>query len=65
MSFRLPTKVVIEPGVLHDLVPYFDRFTAETALLVFDPGLALTPWPTLVHRHLTDSGIAVIEFVAV
>ncbi len=65
MSFRLPTKVVIEPGVLHDLVPYFDRFTAEKALLVFDPGLARTPWPKLVHRHLNDSGIAVIEFDAV
>jgi len=56
---------VIEPGVLRDLVPYFDRFPAEKALLVFDPGLARSPWPKLVHKQLNDAGIAVIEFDAV
>jgi alcohol dehydrogenase len=65
MPFRLPTKVVIEPGVIRNLVPYIDRYPAERALLVFDPGLARTPWPKLVHKQLNDAGIAVIEFDAV
>ena len=62
MPFRLPTHVVLEPGSVAELSRYMNRFTAERAMLLYDPGLAKTKWPAIVRAQLNDAGIAVVEF---
>jgi len=50
--FRLPTRTIIAPGSLAHLEAEIAAFNAAKPLLVFDPGLSLTPWPRIVQSAL-------------
>ena len=62
MPFRMPTRVVIEPGCRARVADELLSRGLRSAALVSDPGLRSTPWPHEVSDRLECSGIDVFGF---
>lgn len=62
MAFRLPTHVSIASGCFNQLPYLVDTYGKGRVLLVFDHGLAQTPWPDQAAQMLTTRGHQVITF---
>lgn len=63
MAFRLPTHVTIQPGCLAQLPDVAAAYAAGPALLVYDAGLAATPWPGRAREALTGCEVLVCDTV--
>lgn len=61
-GFRIPTRVLIEPGCLTRLPEVARTLECDRLLLVVDPGLKATIWPAEARRLLADHGIGVEIF---
>ncbi|MEM7199188.1 MAG: iron-containing alcohol dehydrogenase [Planctomycetota bacterium] len=64
-GFRMPTRVEIEPGCAAQLAPVLHTLDAGRVVLVCDPGLEATPWPTQLRASLKAAGIASATFADV
>lgn len=64
MTFRVPTKTVVEPGCFDRLPEVARELTSGRgggrALLVTDRGLAATPWPEVAEAALRGAGFDVL-----
>lgn len=65
IGFRMPTRVHISPGCLARLPEAVRGLGAESVLLVVDPGLSATEWPSQARRALTESAVRWEVFDAV
>jgi alcohol dehydrogenase class IV len=65
MAFRVPTRVVIEPGCRRRLAAVAAGYGPGPATLVVDPGLAATPWPGEAAEQLAAAGLDAAVFSAV
>ena len=61
-GFRMPTRILIEPGCRHRLSEILETHGWTRALLVVDPGLSATVWPQDIRDHLAQAGVAVEVF---
>ncbi len=60
--FRLPTRVVVEPGCRRSIGGELRALGATRVLLVCDRGLASTVWPSDIARGIAASGARVTRF---
>lgn len=60
--FRVPTRVLMAPGVLGRLPEIVAEYAPERVLLVTDPGIEETGWPERVWRALAEREIEAITF---
>ncbi|CAM2069725.1 Iron-containing alcohol dehydrogenase [Sulfidibacter corallicola] len=63
-GFRMPTRILIEPGCRHRLSEILATHGWSRVLLIVDPGLSATVWPQDLRDHLTQAGAAVEVFDA-
>ena len=64
-TFRLPTRTILAPGSLEHLVEEVNALKCTRAFLVFDNGLASTPWPERVLDLLSRCSAKVEIFDAI
>jgi len=60
--FRVPTRVLMAPGVISRLPEIVADYEPERVLLVTDPGIEQTGWPERVWRALAEREIEAISF---
>lgn len=61
-GFRMPTRVLIEPGSIHRLPEALRTFQFHRPLLVVDQGVLATPWAETVQGILSESGLDPVIF---
>ena len=64
-GYRMPTRIHIGSGVLASLATVAERHRASRCLLVYDPGIAGTPWPERSRSLLESAGLDVRVFADV
>lgn len=58
IGFRMPTRVLVEPGAVHRLPEAARSLALQSCLVVVDPGLrSNTEWLDIVQRELEETGI--------
>ncbi|HYO11602.1 MAG TPA: iron-containing alcohol dehydrogenase [Thermoanaerobaculia bacterium] len=60
--FRVPTRVLLEPGSLGRLPEVVSGYSPDRVLLVTDPGIEETGWPERVWRALGAIGVEAVTF---
>ena len=58
-GWRLPTRVLVQPGAIGALLPQVAASLGTRVALVTDPGLEATPWPQRVEAALRGAGLSV------
>jgi alcohol dehydrogenase len=60
--FRVPTRLLLEPGSLGHLPDVVSGYSPDRVLLVTDPGVEETGWPERVWCALGSTGVEAITF---